>query len=160
MLRRSFLMAPAALAVPGFVSGSLHAAKLQGPTWDETADAVQPVCGNVGALFSTQQLAAQLRAALAELGFVDFRMVAYKDLPRTVRGKRYITPRFSGDIADLAKKCSPAEIVSDQVQALAVELSRSLPAGSTITEPILWASREAFMLSLFMYVEAEEANNG
>jgi len=123
-------------------------------TWDEVLDVLPPPSGDVGGKLKKVDLGAELRKACEALGFTDFRMVADAELPTADRKKRYITPRYETDIAILMEKPDPKSLITGLAHELAVEMAGELPAGATITEPVLFASREAFMLSYFMYTEA------
>ena len=123
-------------------------------TWDEVLDVLRPLRGTIGEQLKQVDLGAELRKACEALGFTDFRIVADAELPSADREKRYITPRYRQDLAILTTKGTPERLIAGLVHELAVELARVLPAGATITEPVLWADREAFMLTYFMYTEA------
>lgn len=123
-------------------------------TWDEVLDVLPPPSGDVGGKLKKVDLGAELRKACEALGLSDFRIVADAELPTADRKKRYITPRYKTDIAILMEKSDPKSLIADLAHELAVEMAGELPAGATITEPVLFASREAFMLSYFMYTEA------
>jgi hypothetical protein len=123
-------------------------------TWDEVLDVLPPPSGDVGEKLKKVDLGAELRKACEALGFSDFRMVADSELPLLDRKKRYITSRQQMDLVILVEKYTPRSLIAAMAHDLAVEMAGELPAGATITEPILWASREAFMLTWFMYTEA------